>query len=109
VTWHETFDAQQPPPKRRGETGCVYLIEDGDGEIIYVGMTSGWRWRRAVHAALTTWWAEAVTVHVLYAPSPAYLYGTEVIRRQLEDSERFLIQMLDPKYNVRMRRRAASA
>lgn len=69
----------------------VYVFYDGEGQALYVGVTRGAGSRLAQHTYRSGWWPEVASANFEHIEDG----------RAACDRERWLIEHLDPRYNVR--------
>lgn len=70
----------------------VYVARDGDGHVLYVGLTSAGRDRMKSHGAGSGWWGLAETIQLEH-------FAT---RAEAAQRERELIASLKPRWNKAM-------
>ncbi len=97
---YRAMDPHEAPAK--GDNfGCVYTLENHDGEIIYVGQTVNWRTRRWGHANSKPWWGEVAVAHCLIHTHDGSVSEMLAIQARYSLSELALIRRWQPKYNVK--------
>jgi predicted GIY-YIG superfamily endonuclease len=75
--------------KPRQELHVLYRFFDGDGGLLYVGITNNLWHRVGSHSELQLWWSQVATATVEHYPD----------RRSLSDAERVAIKTEHPRHN----------
>ncbi len=97
---YRAMDPHQAPAK--GDNfGCVYMLEDAAGDIIYVGQTQSWRERRWGHAHSKAWWPDVEIAHCLIHVHDGSVDEMLRIQVRYSQTELALIRRWQPKYNVK--------
>ena len=68
----------------------LYRLRNGDGDLLYVGITRDWPTRMKQHQADKPWWSDVLGVE---------LVRMDCSRRQIEAIERAVIRAEQPTYN----------